>query len=84
MSTIDTKLVLSKDSDVEESDLNIIKQLFSDPDSLRFLLLCDKVLINNNAEIPGSRYVNIVSKVYSCGLPEIILVVGKYINKQGI
>ncbi|MDU6996590.1 MAG: hypothetical protein E6356_17175 [Terrisporobacter othiniensis] len=49
MGTIDTRLVLSKDSDVKESDLTIIKQLFSDPESLRFLLLCDKVLIDNNA-----------------------------------
>lgn len=77
---MDYKLVLSEGSNVAESDLNIIKQIFNGSDSSRFAFLCNKILIDNNSEIPGTRYVEIRDKIYSCGLPEIVVVIGNYVE----
>lgn len=80
MSSIDVILVQANNSDVAESDFNIIKQLFRNPNDVKHLLLCNKILIDNNPDIPGSRYIEIKEKTYSCGLPQIVVVIGNYVE----
>ncbi|CEK38617.1 hypothetical protein [Paraclostridium sordellii] len=77
--TIDIKLTFSKKSNVSEKDKNAIRELVNS-ENLSFLLFCNEIKFDNDLEDKDTRIINIESKRFGLGEPDIEIVIGNYIK----